>query len=75
MLPRVLSGRWKVFDHLEDWFAEFRLYHRKDGLFMKAQDDRLSASRYATMMKRFAVTAPAAREESAARFGAGSWMG
>ncbi len=54
MLDRMLSGRWKVFEHLEDWFAEFRLYHRKDGLIVKLNDDRMSASRYAMMMKRFA---------------------
>lgn len=55
MLDRMLTNRWKVFDHLEDWFAEFRLYHRKDGLIVKLNDDRMCASRYATMMKRFAV--------------------
>ena len=54
MIDRMLTGRWKVFDHLEDWFAEFRLYHRKDGLIVKLNDDRLSASRYAMMMRRFA---------------------
>lgn len=54
MLDRMLTGRWKVFSHLEDWFAEFRLYHRKDGQIVKLNDDRLSASRYAMMMKRFA---------------------
>lgn len=55
MLDRMLTGRWKVFDHLEDWFTEFRLYHRKDGLIVKLNDDRLSSSRYAMMMKRFAT--------------------
>lgn len=59
MLDRMLSGRWKVFDHLEDWFAEFRLYHRKDGLIVKLNDDRMSASRYAMMMRRFAGVADA----------------
>ena len=54
MLDRMLTGRWKVFSHLEDWFAEFRLYHRKDGLIVKLNDDRMSASRYAMMSKRFA---------------------
>src|SRR5215475_2105605 len=24
-------GRFKVFKHLNDWWEEFRLYHRKDG--------------------------------------------
>lgn len=55
MLDRMLSGRWKVFEHLEDWFGEFRLYHRKDGLIVKLNDDRMSASRYALMMRRFAA--------------------
>lgn len=54
MLDRMMGGRWKVFSHLEDWFAEFRLYHRKDGLIVKLNDDRMSASRYAMMMKRHA---------------------
>lgn len=54
MIDRMLTGRWKVFDHLNDWFAEFRLYHRKDGLIVKLNDDRISASRYAMMMRRFA---------------------
>lgn len=56
MLDRMLTGRWKVFEHLEDWFSEFRLYHRKDGLIVKLNDDRISSSRYAMMMKRFAGT-------------------
>ncbi len=56
MLERMQTGRWKVFDHLNDWFEEFRLYHRKDGLIVKENDDLISASRYALMMKRFAVT-------------------
>ena len=55
MLDRMMSGRWKVFEHLEDWFSEFRLYHRKDGLIVKENDDRLCSSRYAMMMKRFAA--------------------
>ncbi len=55
MLDRMLTGRLKVFRHLEDWFGEFRLYHRKDGLIVKLNDDRISATRYAMMMKRFAV--------------------
>lgn len=55
MLDRMQTGRWKVFAHLNDWFEEFRLYHRKDGLIVKVGDDLLSASRYAMMMRRYAV--------------------
>lgn len=55
MLDRMQTGRLKVFSHLVDWFEEFRLYHRKDGLIVKANDDLLSATRYAIMMRRFAT--------------------
>ena len=58
MLERMQTGRFKVFGHLEDWFGEFRLYHRKDGKVVKLQDDLLSATRYALMMKRKAITRP-----------------
>lgn len=58
MLERMQSGRWKVFDHLNDWLAEFRQFHRKDGQIVKLKDDAISASRYAMMMKRFATTEP-----------------
>jgi hypothetical protein len=56
MLDRMKTGRLKVFSHLADWFEEFRLYHRKDGLIVKKNDDLLSATRYAMMMRRFATT-------------------
>lgn len=55
MLDRMQTGRFKVFDHLADWFEEFRLYHRKEGLIVKVADDLMSASRYGMMMLRFAV--------------------
>lgn len=54
MLDRMQTGRLKVFRHLEEWFSEFRLYHRKDGKIVKERDDLLSATRYAIMMLRFA---------------------
>lgn len=76
MLERMQTGRWKVFAHLEDWLAEFRLYHRKDGLIVKSNDDRISASRYAMMMKRFAARKPGPKARKQAAFGgAGGWMG
>jgi phage terminase large subunit-like protein len=56
ILDRMQTGRWKVFRHLNDWFEEFRLYHRKDGRIVKEMDDLMDASRYALMMKRYATT-------------------
>lgn len=62
MLTRMQTQRFKVFSHLGDWFEEFRLYHRKDGLVVKLTDDLMSATRYAVMMRRHAKT----QEESQA---------
>lgn len=56
MLERMQTRRLRVFSHLEDWFSEFRLYHRKDGIIVKEDDDILSATRYALMMLRRAKT-------------------
>jgi phage terminase large subunit-like protein len=54
MLDRMQTGRLKVFNHLEEWFSEFRTYHRKDGKVVKENDDLLAATRYALMMRRYA---------------------
>ena len=54
MLARMQTQRLKVFAHLQDWFEEFRLYHREDGKVVKVADDLMSATRYALMMLRHA---------------------
>lgn len=54
MYSAMREGRFKVFDHLVDWFQEFRLYHRKDGMIVKKHDDLMSATRYAYMFRRHA---------------------
>lgn len=56
MLDRMKTGRLKVFTGLDEWFEEFRLYHRKDGKVVKERDDLMAATRYALMMLRFATT-------------------
>ncbi len=58
MLDRMQTGRFKVFSNLNQFFEEFRLYHRKDGKIVKLMDDIISATRYGMMMKRFAKTKP-----------------
>lgn len=67
MLERMQTGRLKVFSHLLDWFQEFNLYHRKDGLIVKLNDDLLSATRYAIMMRRYAVL-PAIMQQKRQRY-------
>jgi terminase large subunit-like protein len=54
MLDRMQTVRLKVYRHLNDWFEEFRLYHRKDGKVVKASDDLMAATRYGVMMLRHA---------------------
>lgn len=65
MLDRMKSGRLKVFAHLSDWFEEFRLYHRKDGLIVKERDDLISATRIGLMMLRHAASPDDARHAPA----------
>jgi phage terminase large subunit-like protein len=56
ILIRMEAGRFKVFKHLNDWWDEFRLYHRRDGKVVKEYDDLMSATRYGIMMLRTART-------------------
>lgn len=77
MLDRMQTGRFKVFEHVADWFEEFRLYHRKDGLIVKEGDDLISATRYGMMMLRHALTRARVVPATVTRMpgrGAG-WMG
>lgn len=57
MVSRIDAGRFKVNGKLQEWFEEYRDYHReadKDGKtkIVRVKDDFLSATRIAVMMKR-----------------------
>nr|BDD47857.1 DNA packaging protein [Burkholderiaceae bacterium] len=56
MLTRMQTGRFRVFSHLSNWWEEFHMFHRKNGLIVKINDDLLAATRYAVMMRRKAKT-------------------
>ncbi len=76
LLDRMQTGRFKVFAHLADWFEEFRLYHRKDGLIVKTADDLMSATRYGVMMRRHAVLQNiVVKTNNNARPNGGTWLG
>jgi phage terminase large subunit-like protein len=64
MLDRMQTGRLKVFRHLNEWFEEFRLYHRKDGKVVKEADDLMAATRYLVMSIRHALLSPELRSEN-----------
>lgn len=51
---RMESGRFKVFSTCADWFDEYRSYHMEDGKIVAIDDDLLSATRYAIMMRKYA---------------------
>lgn len=52
----MLTGKFKVFAGLRDWFDELLQYHRDpNGKIVKLKDDMLDATRYAYMMRRFAI--------------------
>lgn len=59
MLDRMNTGRLKVAAHLNDWWEEFRLYHRQDGKVVDENDDLMSATRYGLMMLRHSKIQPA----------------
>lgn len=67
MRERFMSGRLKIASHLDDLLGEYRLYHRKDGMIVKQNDDLLSALRIAVMQKR-----SAAQEALGSKFSRGS---
>lgn len=67
MDDRMRTGRLKVADHLSDWFEEFRMYHRKDGLIVRKWDDLLSATRIGVMAKRFMKACPLGGPETVSR--------
>ena len=71
MLDRMQTGRFRVFSTCGGWIDEFRLYHRKNGVIVKLKDDAISASRYAMMMLRYAITEPS----SASRMPQGMYAG
>lgn len=56
LMTRMQTGRLKVFETCQDWFEEYRMYHRKNGLIVKERDDLMSATRIGNMMLRFATT-------------------
>jgi phage terminase large subunit-like protein len=62
VLERMMTGRFKVFSTLSQWFEEKRSYHRKNGHLSQTRDDILKATFYALMMLRYAVSLGGAGE-------------
>lgn len=50
----MMTDRFKVFSHLEQWFEEMRMYHRKEGVVVAKKDDIMKATQYAMMELRHA---------------------
>lgn len=58
MQQRFADGRLKVREDLGDFFEEYGMFHRKDGLLVKKKDDLLSAAMKIIMAKRSAKMVP-----------------
>ena len=56
ILQYMENGKFHVFSTLSDWFEEFRMYHRKGGKVIPFKDDLMSATRYAVLSRRFAIS-------------------
>lgn len=71
MQQRMQTGRLRICEDLHDFWFEYRLYHREKGLIVKIDDDLLSATQKAIMMKRYGRPGPigyqAVRERIQAR--------
>lgn len=76
MLTRMQSGRFKVFNHCDQWLKEKRLYRRRGdmdgsqaktdaarGKIVKTNDHLMDASRYVCYTKGVLRTAPAPKSE------------
>lgn len=60
MNSSMLTGGFKVFSNLPQWFMEKSSYHcDKNGDLVTRGEDIMSATRYAYMMRRHAITKPA----------------
>ena len=49
LLLRMQTARFKISDHLGDWWDQFRMYHRKNGKIVKERDHLMDATRYLIM--------------------------
>ena len=68
---RMVSGRLKVFSTLTEWFAEYRLYRRKDGKIVKEKDHAMDATRYLELSGRAVALWPPVPEHERPRFATG----
>lgn len=50
VLERMQTGRFKVFSTCDEFWKEFRMYHRKDGKIVKEMDDIMDTVRTGTVM-------------------------
>lgn len=53
----MVEGKFKVARHLKEWFSEKATYlYKEDGGVTKERDDLLDATRYAYIMRRYAIS-------------------
>ena len=81
MLERMQTGRFKVFNNLDSWMREFRIYRRKEGsgLIVKENDHLMDATRYGVVSGLELATTKTTKEEPPRMYqtqsSSQSWMG
>jgi hypothetical protein len=58
VLNRMQTGRLKIFSNQLQIIEELRMYHRKNGIVHKVDEDLADALRYGVMGIRYASTEP-----------------
>jgi hypothetical protein len=58
VLNRMQTGRLKIFSNNAELLEELRMYHRKNGLIHKVDEDLADAMRYLVMGIRYACNEP-----------------
>lgn len=76
LLTRMQSGRLKVFQSLQNFLAELRLYRRDEkGRIVKERDHLMDATRYLEMsFLDICRTKPVEKKETTDYYGGGTWM-
>ena len=62
ILARMETDRFKVFNTCDEWWKEYRMYHRKNGKIVDKNDDLMSATRYAALSLRFSIVPGVSRK-------------
>jgi hypothetical protein len=75
ILERMRNGKFKVFSTCDEFWREYRMYHRDEGKIVKENDDCLDAVRYGSIMiPRYGTTVSGIRKKIKVKTGRKSFL-